>query len=226
MGCRSRLLVLLLLAAPLGPVVIGCVDSAHALGKVRGGEGGGTGMLPDAGGTDLAYGTGGAGGGSNAGGTGGTQVCGAGSPVACPSGQFCDLDTPNQCAAGVEAGHCIVAPSTCIAIFIPVCGCDGVTYASDCERQSARVRLDHAGPCVPFDGGLDAALGCASCNHATDYCQITIGGPVGSSPSYACITLPAACGTSPSCGCLAGVACGNQCIGTAVTGLTINCFVP
>ncbi|CKZ53393.1 Kazal-type serine protease inhibitor domain [Mycobacterium tuberculosis] len=29
----------------------------------------------------------------------------------------------------------------------PVCGCNGKTYANDCERQRVKVQLDHVGAC-------------------------------------------------------------------------------
>jgi hypothetical protein len=144
----------------------------------------------------------------------------------CPSGQLCDLDTPNRCAAGFEPGHCIVPPSGCIAIFSPVCGCNATTYANDCERQRARVQLDHSGACAPADAGADAGPGCAACNPLTDYCQMTIGGVPNAPPRYACLPLPSACGASPSCACLTSVACSSVCAGSASAGLTVTCFAP
>ncbi|HET6146289.1 MAG TPA: Kazal-type serine protease inhibitor [Polyangia bacterium] len=206
----------------------------------NGGTGaGGSGTLSDGGGSDLLRGAGGSGaggtgaggtgtggtGGSGTGGTGGAQVCSDTPVMACPSGQVCDLDTPNRCTAGFEPGHCIVPPGGCTTIFNPVCGCNGTTFFNDCERQRARVQLDHAGSCA-VDGGVDAPVGCALCNHATDYCQISIGGPAGSPPSYACLTLPPACGASPSCACLTAVACSSVCAGVAATGLFVTCFAP
>ena len=35
----------------------------------------------------------------------------------------------------------------------PSCGCDGVTYASECARIAANVVLDHTGACAAGEGG-------------------------------------------------------------------------
>ena len=81
-------------------------------------------------------------------------------------------------------GVCITLPTGCTTDVNPVCGCNGQTYSNDCERVRARAQLDHAGACVPSS--------CAACNVATTYCQVTMGGVLGSTPSYACLPLPAA----------------------------------
>jgi len=200
----------------------GGADAGASTGGAGGRGTGGTGAGGRGTGGTGAGGTGT--GGSGTGGTGGAQVCSDTPVMACPSGQICDLDTPNRCAAGFEPGHCIVPPSGCTTIFDPVCGCNGTTYSNDCERARARVQLDHTGSCAA-DAGADAAVGCAACNPATAYCQITIGGPPGVPPSYACLTLPAGCGASPSCACLTSVACSSACA-TSATGLTVTCFAP
>jgi len=38
-------------------------------------------------------------------------------------------------------------PDACITLWDPVCGCDGVTYGNDCERERAGVALDYSGMC-------------------------------------------------------------------------------
>jgi hypothetical protein len=74
------------------------------------------------------------------------QACGGGAG-ACPAGQFCDA--PKACGNSDAAGVCVIPPQVCPQIYAPVCGCDGVTYANDCERQGAMVPLDHDGACTP-----------------------------------------------------------------------------
>jgi len=44
-------------------------------------------------------------------------------------------------------GKCDKPVTFCMRVSRPVCGCNGKTYANDCERQRVKVQLDHAGAC-------------------------------------------------------------------------------
>jgi hypothetical protein len=65
-------------------------------------------------------------------------VCGAGFFCEGPQG-VCDLEGPT--------GWCEPIPMGCFDLWDPVCGCGGVTFPNDCERQVAGVWLDHRGDC-------------------------------------------------------------------------------
>lgn len=205
----------------LALLVVGCDESAHTLGTTGTGGSGGTGTAGAGrgGGTGgdggRGGGTGGVGGG---GGTGGGAVCGGSTGIPCAGGLVCDIDVPNRCGSGSVMGRCITLPTGCTTDVNPVCGCNGQTYSNDCERARARAQLDHAGACV--------ATTCSSCNVATTYCRVTIGGVPGSTPSYACVPLPGGCGSTPSCACLANETCSSICATGAGGILTITCAAP
>ncbi len=74
------------------------------------------------------------------------QVCGGFAGIVCPADAFCELP-PGMCAANDLFGTCVEKPVFCVQVFAPVCGCDGVTYNSDCARQDAGVSKSHDGTC-------------------------------------------------------------------------------
>jgi len=63
----------------------------------------------------------------------------------CQPDQFCE-----PAACGATTGTCQTLPLSCPDGFSPVCGCDGVTYFSDCLRRSAGVQVNGSGVCL-FD---------------------------------------------------------------------------
>ena len=73
-------------------------------------------------------------------------VCGGFAGTPCDEGQFCDLP-PGLCGGAALQGECVPIPDLCPDLWDPVCGCDGRTYANDCERIRAGVQKDHDGSC-------------------------------------------------------------------------------
>ncbi len=73
-------------------------------------------------------------------------VCGGFPGFPCREGEICDLP-PGQCGAADLQGECVDRPEVCLAIFDPVCGCDGVTYSNDCVRLAAGTQKNHDGRC-------------------------------------------------------------------------------
>ncbi|MBI1824978.1 MAG: hypothetical protein HY287_17385 [Planctomycetes bacterium] len=76
------------------------------------------------------------------------QTCGgfAGIPCSNPA-EFCKLPV-GECCCDFQ-GVCVPKPQACPTIYDPVCGCDGVTYSSQCEADRAGMSVDHVGPCQP-----------------------------------------------------------------------------
>lgn len=74
----------------------------------------------------------------------------------CPARQLCELPA-GVCATDLDSGTCVAPPDFCLAPDDAVCGCDGLTYGSDCLRRAARVQKLADGPCaaIECDGDCD-----------------------------------------------------------------------
>jgi len=65
----------------------------------------------------------------------------------CPTGQACQYPV-NQCNIADLAGTCVAVPDTCPTNGKKVCGCDGTTYANECQLLKAGAREAHKGACT------------------------------------------------------------------------------
>lgn len=81
-----------------------------------------------------------------AGGGGCLLESGPGSPTSCADGLYCDFSV-GSCGEDGASGECQLLPEACIALFAPVCGCDGKTYGNSCEAAAAGVAVRAEGEC-------------------------------------------------------------------------------
>ncbi len=73
-------------------------------------------------------------------------TCGGIGGLQCPAGEGC-LYPAGKCNQPDLAGTCTTTPDPCPTGGPQICGCDGKTYANDCEIAKAGVRPDHKGKC-------------------------------------------------------------------------------
>jgi len=68
-------------------------------------------------------------------------------PVSCPEGTYCKFP-PGACDMEGMGGECTSIPEVCPDLFGPgICGCDGITYGTECFMEQAEVSKDHDGAC-------------------------------------------------------------------------------
>jgi len=61
----------------------------------------------------------------------------------CATNQYC------QTSGCGGQGECQQRPQGCITLWLPVCGCDAMTYGNGCEAAAAGVNIHHNGECGP-----------------------------------------------------------------------------
>jgi hypothetical protein len=73
--------------------------------------------------------------------------CGGLSNSTCGAGEFCEHAT-GACSPADLAGTCARVSQICAQNFLPVCGCNGLTFSNDCERRRGGVSKAHDGKCL------------------------------------------------------------------------------
>ncbi|MEO6839441.1 MAG: Kazal-type serine protease inhibitor family protein [Bradyrhizobium sp.] len=74
------------------------------------------------------------------------EACGGPDHITCNSALYCQLPA-GQCSASDTAGVCAKMPDFCMRVSRPVCGCNGKTYANECDARHAKVAIDTPGAC-------------------------------------------------------------------------------
>ena len=125
-------------------------------------------------------------------------TCGGIAGLKCPDEQACQFPA-GQCNTPDLAGTCVTVPSTCPTTGPHVCGCDGNTYANECELLKAGVRQAKQGDC----GATEQPKACRSDADCTDsFCERQAGTCSDKLPGR-CTAEPKICPQifSPVCGC-------------------------
>jgi len=93
------------------------------------------------------------------------QVCDTNLDCGNPALYYCERSA-GECPS---QGACQLKPTNCIALYAPVCSCDGLDFTLDCEAARAGRNVNYDGTCVTCpdsdnDGACDGADNCDGYN--------------------------------------------------------------
>lgn len=101
-----------------------------------------------------------------------SKICGGIAGIDCAAGEFCNHESPGiglGCGFPDSTGLCERQPMVCADIALPVCGCDGQTYANACEAHVAGVSVDKNERCA-IAQGVDCDETRVACKKARPSC--------------------------------------------------------
>jgi len=130
-------------------------------------------------------------------------ACGGLLGLKCAADQYCAYDEKAICGAADQTGTCQPRPQVCRDIYSAVCGCDGQTYANDCEAAGKGTSVLHTGACEGPTAAVCGGLKGIACAKG-EYCNYPLETKCGSGDQTGtCAKLPDACDAiyDPVCGC-------------------------
>ena len=102
--------------------------------------------------------------------------------------------------AGLDSLVCVAVDNVCPKQGPKACGCDGTTYANECELLKAGVRQVRKGDCGPDSKGAKVCSNNPDCTGTGELCELPAGTCGGTGR---CIVAPDVCQNvlAPVCGC-------------------------